>query len=486
MTYKRILLINIIAHEDSRPVTQAVLRAGLGYLAQALKDRGVEYAVLDMGLGYPQERIGEAAGTFKPDLIAVTLFTYRYTQAYERLRALRSEFPSIPIVCGGPHVSTFQEKVLEECEAVDFALMREAEETLPGLCGGAAPKDIPGLLYRENGSVRRSGAAYCPPDIDKLSFPRYSGFELEHYPARNTPAAERMIPIVTSRGCPYECVYCPVQTTIGKRFRPRQVAGVIAEFVHWHRAGYRTFSIIDDNFTLIRERVVEFCAALKRENLAGISISLPNGIRADKVDRELLELMRASGFRHLGIGVESGNDAVLAGLKKSETIATIGKAVDEACRAGFSVDLFFLVGSPGETAREVEDSIAFVREHPVDKVFFFNLIPYPGTELFGWVKEHGRLLYPPEHYLTHISSSMDTPVFETPEFPAAERLRALRRARREVGLTRVRYYERVLRGRSWPGLLASAAARIYGFEFLQRLMNDVPALKALKSRWRDR
>jgi len=486
MTYRRVLLINIISHEDSWFVRQASLRAGLGYLVQALQDGGVECAVVDMALGYRPAKLWSSIRDFRPDLIGVTLFTYRYAQAYERLRALKTRFPDIPIVCGGPHVSTFQEKVLQECGAVDLALMREAEETLLSLCRGEDPRNIPNLLYREGGEVRRSGVPYSPPDVDTLAFPRYRGFELEHYPARNTPLSERVIPIVTSRGCPYDCVYCPVQTAIGRRFRPRQVAGVVAEFVHWYRAGYRAFSIIDDNFTLLRERVVEFCAAITREGLDGISISLPNGIRADKVDKELLELMFAAGFRHLGIGVESGNDAVLAGLRKSETIAVIGRAIGEACGAGFSVDLFFLVGSPGETAREVEDSIAFLGKYPVDKVFFFNLIPYPGTELFDWVQKHGRLLYPPKHYLSYISSSMDTPVFETPEFSAAERRRALRRARREIILCRVRYYERVLRGRGWPGLLAGAFARIYGFAPLQRLMNDVPAFKALKARWRDK
>ncbi len=482
MVYKRVLLTNIIAHEDVGLTTHAMLRAGLGYLAQALEDDSIACSVVDMALGHRFEHLIKTIETFKPDLIGVSLFTYRYAESYERMLALKKRFPSIPILCGGPHVSTFHEQVLSECAAVDFALMREADQTLLQFCRGEAPETVPNLVYRDGDQVRRSQTSYHQPDIKTLSFPRYANFELSHYPAPNTPVAERLIPIVTSRGCPYDCVFCSVQTSIGKTFRYRQGASVVDELSYWYQAGYRKFAFIDDNFTLSRPRVEEVCRLIKQKDFKGISISLNNGIRADRVDLELLKLLRTAGFNHLAIGVESGDDDVLAMLHKGESIETIGRATAEACEAGFSVDLLFLVGSPGETLREVEESIAFVRKHPVDKVFFFNLIPYPGTQLFSWVKKNATLLYQPEYYLNHISSNMQTPVFETKEFSLAARRKALRLTRREVRLCRVRYYERILRGKGWPWFPAAVIARVYGIQALQNLMNDIPFLNTIKKK----
>ena len=287
MAYKRVLLSNLIAHEDSHFVPQAMLRAGLGYLAQTLQDSGCECVVVDMALGYGFDHLIKAIEDFKPDLFGASLFTYRYSASGERLAALKKRFPALPIVCGGPHVSTFQERILTQCSAVDFALMGEADRSLVQLCRGDDPEEIPKLLYRVGSTVKRSQAPYVPPDINALPFPRYAGFELSRYPQRGIPLSERVIPIVTSRGCPYDCTYCSVKTAIGKKFRARLPAGIVEELAYWYGLGYRRFSIIDDNFTLLRDRVRQICELIIQKGLSGISISLPNGIRADKVDAAL-------------------------------------------------------------------------------------------------------------------------------------------------------------------------------------------------------
>ena len=480
MSYKKILLVNLLSHEERFFGRRTVLRAGLGYIAQALEECGIDYAVEDLALGYSLGHLIEHARTYQPDAIGVTLFTYRYLDAYALLRSLKKHLPDIPVIAGGPHITASGITVLQECEAIDIGISGEGEEVFPRICRGEAPSTVPGIMYRDGGEVRFSGERARIKDLNALAFPRYSHFDLDRYPVDNMPAAERDIPIITSRGCPYDCIYCPVQTAIGHEFRYRNVASVLEELRYWYGRGYRRFSFIDDNFTLLKQRIVELCDEILSSSLKDLRMSLPNEVRADKVDAPLLELMYRAGFRHLGFGVEAGNDRILKALKKHESMATIEHAISAAVSIGYQVDLFFIIGSPGETERDVEDSIAIATRYKVASAFFFNLIPYPGTELFDWIHKHGKFIYHPSHYLNRINSSQTIPVFSTPEFSADARRQMLRKARAAVAKAqRDRYVARLTR-RGLPRIIASPVARLYAIPVIQRLWNDTPILKTLK------
>jgi len=127
-------------------------------------------------------------------------------------------------------------------------------------------------------------------------------------------------------------------------------------------------------------------------------------------------------------GVEAGNDRMLAELKKGEHIATIEESIKNACELGYDVTLFFLLGSPNETWADIEDSFRVATKYPVMDVRFYNLIPYPHTELFDWVKDHDYFIRQPEEYLNDASVFVNEPIFATPELSVADRVEALRRA----------------------------------------------------------
>jgi len=137
--------------------------------------------------------------------------------------------------------------------------------------------------------------------------------------------------------------------------------------------------------------------------------------------------MKEIGVREVGFGVDGGNNKVLGYLKKGETIETIERAINDACELGLDVRLFFLVGSPGETVADIEDTIRLAQKYPVGLINVNNPIPYPGTEMFEYVKEHGLFLIPPEQYLNSISEDKRIPIFETPELPKEQRIRMLKR-----------------------------------------------------------
>jgi radical SAM superfamily enzyme YgiQ (UPF0313 family) len=140
------------------------------------------------------------------------------------------------------------------------------------------------------------------------------------------------------------------------------------------------------------------------------------------VDKEMLARMREVGFKYIAFGVDGGNNKILGIVKKGETIEAIEQAIEDSCNLGYDVKLLFVIGTPYETREDVEDKVRITRKYPVQEVHFYNTIPYPGTELYDWVKENNLFLKEPEEYLNDVSCLTNVPVFETPELPKAARI----------------------------------------------------------------
>ncbi|MDD4939026.1 MAG: radical SAM protein, partial [Candidatus Omnitrophica bacterium] len=290
-----------------------------------------------------------------------------------------------------------------------------------------------------NGIIENSLSANQEVSLDMLPYPKYDGFELGKYGYG--------VCIVSSRCCPYACIYCTASVT-RRKFRARGAARIADEIEYWYRRGYREFDLQEDNPTFNRDRIFELCDEIERRSLKGLVIMCGNGVRADKVDRQILKRMKEVGFKRLGFGVEAGNDKVLKSIKKGETIEVIKKAVGEACDLGFFVSLFFIVGSPEETPGDFQDSVNIALSYPISHVNFFNLIPLPSTELFTWVKEKNYFLIDPEVYLnmgSFIQMSCN-PVFETPYFTRKERVRALKKGKSIERFVKRRTIAKTLRG----------------------------------------
>ncbi len=435
----------------------ATLPTGLGYIAEVLRENGIEYNVLDLQLGYGEGHLRRKITRFRPQLVGISAMTYRYQRIYQLAKAIKLWVPETQVVVGGPLVSTMREAVLRECPDIDFGVVMEGEGPIVKLCQGHDPQTIRGLIYRRNDDVVYTGDQPFTDDIDSIPLPKYERFELDKYPTET-------ISIVSSRGCPYSCIYCPVQLCIGRRLRVRGYISVVDELEYWFMQGYRRFGFADDNFTFYPERVYQICEEIERRSLSGMALILGNGIRADRVDESLLHRMKDVGFQHIAFGVEAGNDRLLKTLKKAETIEQIERTVETACRLGIDVKLHFLVGTPGETLADVRDSVALALKYPIADVSFNNLIPYPGTELFAWLSCEGLLLYSPEIYLNDFSPSSREPIFATPEFSFDDRKKAFE----IVGSTRRKikqnYYERKLRK---FGFSAKLAATVFASDLVQ-------------------
>ncbi|GAK55722.1 Fe-S oxidoreductase [Candidatus Vecturithrix granuli] len=434
---------------------------GLGYLSEMLQQQGIEHQILDMSLGYSLKQVLAKIAAFQPDLIGVSMTSLFHQSVYNIMQTIKQHFPNMPIVAGGPHISTMRAQALAECRAIDYGVTLEGDETIIELCQGKPPEQIKGVLYRTaSHEIVYTGDREFILDLDRIPFPRYKQFELQKYVARE-------IGIITSRGCPYSCKFCPVKTTIGRTMRFRSAEHVIAELAYWHEKGYRDILILDDNFAMRSERVYAICDAIEQRGLHGFRFRCGNGIRADHVDYALLSRMYEVGFRFVSFGVESANEHILQTIKKGEHLEQIEQAVKDACVIGYDVTLFFILGLPGEGPQEVENSLRFAQKYPVFDAKFYNLIPFPNTAIYEWLTTQQYLLVSPEEYLNNASHWDTIPLFETPEFPREARIQILHKAHRIRKHIRKAAMQRKLKR---FGVAGSLAASLFVHDWLQELL----------------
>jgi radical SAM superfamily enzyme YgiQ (UPF0313 family) len=470
MRYRKVLLL----FPDYKGGHYGALRppAGLGYIAETLKAANIDYDVFDMAVGYSVSDLKQKIASFNPDLVGVSLMSLLYKRSYEIVNIIKQADSSIHIIAGGPHVSTLREKVLDDCPDLDYGAVLEGEQLMLELCRGEELSSIKGLIYRDGEDIVFTGERPFIDNLDDVPFPQYDKFPLSRYVTEE-------IGIVSSRGCPYGCIYCPVKTAIGRKWRKRGAGRIVDEISYWNNRGYRQFSILDDNFTFDQNRVIDFCNMMGDNEFEGVELNCNNGIRADRVNYKILKRMREAGFAYLAFGVEGGNDKILKNINKGTTIESVETAIRDALKLGYKITLFFIVGSPGETMDDINDSIKLALKYPVFDVRFYNLIPFPNSKLFDWVEEHDYFTMTPDYYLNSLSHWDNEPVFETPDLSRRERAKALimvREVRKKVR------YESMKRALA-PGLgpLAAFIARIYVNDWFQdRLMKSSNLRRNLK------
>jgi len=444
---------------------------GIGYVAETLRRHGIASRLVDFGLGDGIEEVTRATEAFRPDAIAVSMMTFRYKHHYEMIQSVREACPDLPIIAGGPHVTSWRDKVLQQCTPVDFGICFEGEQPMLELCQGQSLSEIGGLIHRSRGRIVSNPQRAFSLDLDAIPYPTFEGLGLARYGGA--------VQICSSRGCPHRCIFCQSGSVLGARWRARSAANVAEEIQYWYERGRRLFSFIDDNFTLNRSRVETLCREIEQRGMTDARF-VAAGVRADRVDHPLLAQMRRAGFSHLAFGVESGNDRILNILRKGETLEQIDAAVEAAIGLEFLVTLYFIVGSPHETLANVKESIRFAMKYPIENAYFSNLMPIPGTELYRWIRENGRLLQEPEQYLNDFAEFEREPLFDAPGMSLSERRTALElteqarqqiqqraQRRRERAHSRARFARFGLAGRvfgnlysSAPGLAARRVARL--------------------------
>jgi radical SAM superfamily enzyme YgiQ (UPF0313 family) len=320
---------------------------------------------------------------------------------------------------------------------IDFGVQGEGEYSTLKLCDALRKKgrieNVEGILYWENNHLVHNPRNNTITDLDSIPFPFYDNFSS----VMSNGGHLREYPLLTSRGCPYRCSYCSMPKIMGSRWRYHTPVRVIRELQHAKRGyGSTLFTVVDDNFTLNVGRVENITDLLVSEN-----INLPwtsiNGIRADRVTQDLAAKMKRSGCRHVWIGIESADERVFRTVNKGESLSDIEKGINHLKSAGVRVGGFFIIGLPHSTRESDLKAIDFVRGHEIDG-WWFNFVPYPQTDAWDWVQNHGKRLRESNGALQFGSDGID-PVFETDEYSRESRIETYNDIHIEL-----KYFDRVV------------------------------------------
>jgi anaerobic magnesium-protoporphyrin IX monomethyl ester cyclase len=397
----KVLLIN---PKMNLPIeTRTSPSLGLAYLGAASEQQGHTVRIYDGDV--EDTSLERVLRDFAPDLIGITANTIQIKSAWRDAAVVKS-VADIPVVLGGPHPTVLPAESAERPE-VDIVVRGEGEVTWEELCQWrkvdgewqaaiSGLESVQGISYQTpDGQVHHNPDRPVIEDLDSLPLPAYHLFKINRY-TNLQPTVDHIegpsYPILTSRGCPYRCTYC---SQIGpRRWRMRSPENVVAEW-RWlvRDLGAAEVGVLDDSFNINRQRVLDICDLLIKEELTHVPWIMINGIRANLVDQELLGHMKQAGCIRSAFGVESGNQEILdSAISKQLTLEQVRAAFKAAKEVGMETIGFFMIGLPGETEETMDETIRFAIELDPVVANFSMATPFPGTEMSRTVQEKGRLL----------------------------------------------------------------------------------------------
>jgi magnesium-protoporphyrin IX monomethyl ester (oxidative) cyclase len=328
----------------------------------------------------------------KPKIIGISVMTFTWPKVKEMIAMLKDKFPETFIVIGGVHATISKKKCLQESAQLDALVYGEGEYTLLELVNyienGGDLNKIKGLIFRDNSFIVENPSRNVIENVDELSFPDRSLVNiLDYVPAFSQYKKLPVTNIFTTRGCPYQCIFC-IPDVLGKRIRYRSPEAVIEEIKYLKvEYGIKDIAFWDDTLTLNRKRLLEIIKLLKKNKL---DILWSAQARANLVDKELLKEMASAGCWKIHYGLESMLQKNLDMLRKGTTVEQNFNAVKWTKEAKMEVEASFIFGIPRETFEDGLKTIKLVKKLDIDYARFFPLTPY--GDLAEKLNDYGKLV----------------------------------------------------------------------------------------------
>jgi radical SAM superfamily enzyme YgiQ (UPF0313 family) len=399
----------------------------LAYIAGALKQHGIAYAVID-GTGealdaisqYPQRAdfmiqglsFDEIAARIPADtrIIGLTcMFSTLWPLTRDLAARIRERFPEALMVLGGEHGTATPELSLRS-SAIDVVILGEGEETFLALArailDGQSWRDIPGIAFLDEGLCRNNGLSARNRNIDDIALPDWDSFPIEDYISRhqiNGINLGRSMPLLSTRGCPYKCTFCSSPNMWTTRYIPRSPSKV-ADEIALYKSKYGIVNVDFQDLTAVVKRrwVVEFCQELIDRKL-DVTWQMPSGTRSEVFDEEVADLLYRSGCRALAFAPESGSREILDKIKKQVDLDHMMTAMRIAVKRGFKLSCFIVIGFPDDTPVTLGQTLGLIRRMAVlgvHDVAVSKFVPYPGSNLFKRLQQEGRIAVDDEFFLS--------------------------------------------------------------------------------------
>ena len=375
------------SYGHARQLVGSYFPLGIGYIAAYVREFGYDVNIFQNSkAGNFQANLINRIEQLDPDVLAISVMTPSYPSAIQICEIAKSKSDRLFTVLGGHHVSALGSEVFAQTNSVDFVVFGEGEitflELLKELEGNRNFSEIDGLIYRDlSNGVHQNSPRLPIADLDILPFPArdlvdMSRFRLHSY----IDFGKRSATMITSRGCPYRCMYCSSFITMGRKYRYRSVSNILKE-IEALTFEFNIDHIVfeDDTLTLKRDRIEKLCHSLASMNKP---ISWYCLSRVETVDYELARLMKDAGCKMINFGIESGSSKVLKTIPKHFSIETAQDAVASCKKAGLRTQCTFIVGFPADTESTMEKTFEAAKRIAPTLAIFFPLTPYPGTRAY--------------------------------------------------------------------------------------------------------
>ncbi|MFH1641566.1 MAG: radical SAM protein [Nanoarchaeota archaeon] len=362
---------------------------GIAYLASVLEKGGHTVKIFDFALitHFNIKKHLRHVFNFKPNLIGFSVQTFTYKTAIKISHYIKKKKPELPIVFGGPHPTYYPEKVIKEAR-IEYVIYGEGEYSFRELADVLENKGkfskIKGLVYKENGKIIKNSKRPLINNLDELPFPARHLFQTKKYFDGKKKAM-----IITSRGCPYNCIYC-CKGIFGNRFRQRSPKDVIAEIKSVkNRYKIDKFFFIDELFTFDKNFITKLCNEIIRIHL---NIKWEALSRVDTVDLSLLEKMKEAGCNKIHYGIESGDPAVLKKINKNINLGQIKNAIKLTKQVGIKTDAYFILGLPGDNIDSMGKTIDLAYHLSLDNRNFSLATALPGNYLWEKLQKNDSVI----------------------------------------------------------------------------------------------
>lgn len=360
---------------------------GLLYLAAMLAEEKITVNICDEIVG---DNFSEMVNIFNPDIVGITVTSPLMSRVVELTAIAKKN--GIRVIIGGPHVSALPGESLKESGA-DAAVIGEGEHTIVELCDKDDWSGIKGIAYRKNGELILNLLREPIENLDMLPFPARHILDFSKYhsdiefglPLKKN---EKLMRILSSRGCPHQCTYCASHCVFGRKLRLRSARNILDEVEEARQKwGVNVFMFADDAFTSSSSRLREISQLIidKRLDIRWGCFSRVG------LTPEIMQLMKKSGCRIIGFGVETGSPDILKAIKKDINIKEVVDTFKNAKKLGIKTKSFFIVGLPGEGEKEFKESMELACKINPAYLWASIFVPLPGSSIYKEMDESEKI-----------------------------------------------------------------------------------------------